>query len=176
MLSVAATLLAAGCQGSGGTQTGSLLEGSGLASGGAFTMNGARTGNIDGFAFPLFGNKSKKPLKVTGFSFKSVPAGMKVDQYIVLDLNDTKGYLTAYRYKPADPGAIDVSDIPNYAGKPISIAPGQVSNFYVMAKVELTGKLPLGNISGCMVDYTQGNTHYQQTLPCAFAVSSAPSS
>lgn len=161
VLLLALTMTAEGCS-SGGVSTGHAIKGDGPVPGGTVGFPHAKQGAVYRFSFPLLNNTSKDPLEVTSWKVTSIPAGVKVLGYAVYSTDDTPGYLL---------NGYDAtySKYPDYAGKPITIAPGKTSDFYPNIRVRVVGKIT-DHIHDCQIEYTQKGHKHKQVLPCDYAL------
>ncbi|WP_200812426.1 hypothetical protein [Streptomyces sp. 3213.3] len=77
-----------------------------------------------------------------------VPEGVKVIGYPVYSVDHTNGCILDSQDGLKYPR--DMTKMPNYAGKPITVEPHKRSDFYAMAEVHVTGRVKhhLGSCTG----------------------------
>lgn len=172
LVGVAATLLSScGSPASSAPATGHALTAAGPPASGVLGVPNAKVGSVWRFAFPLFSNNSKTTVRITSVRLDSIPSGAKVEGYPVYSMKDTNGYiLDSMEGDKNVPGSRDMTKMPNYAGKPIVIRGHQDSgDYYAMVKVKIVGHIEK-HLSGCRVNYTQGNSKYTQKVHCEYAL------
>ncbi|MFF4908988.1 hypothetical protein ACFY2T_29430 [Streptomyces sp. NPDC001260] len=127
----------------------------------------AQIGDTYRFAFPPFANGTDAPLIIESVKLLHIPHGAKVIGYPVYSVNDTDGYILDSQDALKDPR--DMTKMPNYAGKPITVKPHKRSDFYAMAAVKVTGRIT-HHLRTCQITYTQKGKKYRQALRCDFAL------
>lgn len=127
----------------------------------------AQIGKIYRFAFPPFMNGTDSTLVIESVKLAQIPQGARVIGYPVYSVNDTDGYILDSQDALKDPR--DMTKMPNYAGKPITVKPHKKSDFYAMAAVKVTGRIQ-HHLGACQITYSQKGEKYRQTLRCDFAL------
>jgi hypothetical protein len=118
------------------------------------------------FAFPVPQNKSDRPVKLTGASLQSLPAGVLVLGYPIYSLAEVGSYLL--NYDDSDTAnTVRLQTKRDYANTGVTIAAHSDSAYFVMVAVKVTGPVT-HTLSGCRFDYSRANHHFTQTFPCEF--------
>ncbi|MFK0112570.1 hypothetical protein [Streptomyces sp. NPDC091217] len=146
---------------------GTALRASGPESMGVLGFPHAQVGQTYRFAFPPFVNGTGAKLVVEGVKLTKVPKGVKVIGYPVYSVNDTNGYIMGSQDGRKYPR--DMTKMPNYAGKPITVGPHKKSDRYAMVEARVIGRVQQ-HLGGCEVTYSQNGKRYRQTLRCEFAL------
>lgn len=124
----------------------------------------AQVGEVFWAALPLPRNTTKDPVAIDKARFTKIPKGLKVSEYRIFDTNEVGGiYFLAYsggKYGTKDP-----EKFRNYAGKPIRLKGKKESDYYVAAKVTVTGPVH-EDLGGCVFWYKQNTKKYKQNLHC----------
>jgi hypothetical protein len=171
LVATALLVLATACSGSPeGRTTGTALQAEGPGTNGALGFSDVKVGDVYRMAFPLTRNTSKQPVSVTGVKLLDIPAGVKLLKYSMYSVKDTPGYRLGYQ-ETAHPtaGDIDLDKYPDYYGHPYTIKPGVLSDKYTVIRLRVTGKIT-EPLTGCEIDYTEGEKDYRQTLGCKFGL------
>jgi hypothetical protein len=168
-----ASILLGSCAGpaSSSPATGHSLVAAGPPSFGILGVPNAKIGSVWRFAFPLFSNKSKTTVRITSVRLDNVPSGAKVEGYPLYSMKDTNGYILDSMDGDRNvPKSQDMTKEPNYAGKPIVIRSHKDSgDYYYTVKVKIVGRIKK-HLTGCRVNYTQGNSKYTQRVHCEYAL------
>ncbi|MEU0030816.1 hypothetical protein [Streptomyces sp. NPDC006335] len=147
---------------------GHALAAAGPPSVGILGVPNAKIGSVWRFAFPLFVNNSKMTVRITSVRLDNVTSGARVEGYPLYSMKDTKTYILDNL--EGDKGSKDMTKIPDHSGKPIVIRSHQDSgDYYFMVKIKIIGRIKK-HLSGCRVNYTQGNRKYSQKVHCEYAL------
>lgn len=160
-------LLLSACSHAHPAQEGTALRATGPQETGVLGFPHAQVGKTYRFAFPAFENGTAEKLVIKSVKLTHIPEGVKVTGYPVYSVNDTNGYILDSQDGLKYPR--DMTKMPNYAGKPITVRPHEKSDRYAMAMVRVTGKVQQ-HLKGCEITYVQNKQKYRQTLSCEFAL------
>lgn len=168
-----AAALTAGCTTDSGTSStqGHALDG-GMQSTGRAGTEHAQLGEVFWAALPLPTNTSNDPVTISKARFTSVPKGLKVSEYRVLDVNEVGGVIFL-AYEGGKYGTRDPEKFRNYADKPIRLKGKKSSDYYYAAKIKVTGKVQ-GDLEGCRYWYEQNEHRYWQEVPCQTTIQLGP--
>ena len=147
--------------------TGSALQAEGPQTDGVLGFPHARVGKTYRFAFPLFKNRSDAPIVIESVRLTQVPRGVRVIGYPIYSVDDTDGYILDNQDDIASPR--DMTKMPNYAGKSITVKPHKTSDRYAMVQAHVIGRVQ-HHLGGCEVTYSQAGRKYRQNLRCDFAL------
>jgi len=165
---VGAVLLTSACSHtSDAVRTGTALQAKGPQTTGVLGFPHARVGKTYRFAFPLFMNRTDAPIVVESVRLAHIPRGVRVVGYPIYSVNDTDGYILDSQDGLTYPR--DMTKMPNYAGKRITVKPHKTSDRYAMVQAHVTGQVQ-HHLGGCEVTYSQAGKEYRQTLRCDFAL------
>lgn len=124
------------------------------------------TGTTYRFAFPVPRNKTDHPVKLTGASIQTVPAGAQILGYPVYSLDEVGDYLL--NYDDSDRvGVKDLQTVKDYAKSGVTIQPRSDSKYYVMVAVKVVGPVTQ-TLKGCTFEYAVGARTFRQSFPCEF--------
>lgn len=153
-------------------QTGHDLSVYGPQASGVIGFNKVHQGTTYRFAFPVPRNKTDHPVKLTGASVQTVPAGAQVLGYPIYSLDEVGDYLL--NYDDSDRvGVKDLQTVKDYAKSGITIPPRSDSKYFVMVAVKVVGPVTQ-TLKGCTFDYTFGAGKYRQSFPCEFQLGDSP--
>jgi hypothetical protein len=147
-------------------ETGHDLSVYGPQASGVIGFNKVRQGTTYRFAFPVPRNKTNHPVKLTGASVQTVPAGAQVIGYPIYSLDEVGDYLL--NYDDSDQvGVKSLQTVKDYAKSGITIPPRSDSKYFVMVAVKVVGPV-IETLKGCTFEYTVGASTYRQSFPCEF--------
>jgi hypothetical protein len=144
----------------------------GPQSSGVIGFKEVHTGTTYRFAFPVPRNKSTHPVKLTGASVRTVPAGAQIIGYPIYSLKEVGNYLLNFDDSSSD-ALTPLLSKKDYSADGVMIPPRSDSDYFVMVAVKLVGPVTQA-LSGCTFDYTAGSHKYRQSFPCEFQLGDNP--
>ncbi|MGW7264512.1 hypothetical protein [Streptomyces sp. NPDC054842] len=144
-----------------GTQNGQALDG-GLVSQAEVGFDSLRIGEEYWLSLPQAANVSGEPVIIRKARFVSLPRGLKLLGYKLLDTADTDGY--GIGVVTVNSSSDEFSGVSGRS-KPFTVKAHEPAKFYYAARLKVTGSVT-SDTSHCRFWYRQGSVRYRQDLRC----------